>query len=154
MHVTELHFPFSLHFSGNVELNPCPNSVTFTHLNIRSIRNKSPSLLNELITNPADILSLNETWLSPSDSTAFVESLIPLGYSILNPRRNWRRCRYNFQVSSQNVTRRLFTRTANIFWMSHLLTRLWEQTNHFHQHILTSDNLPRVYLVAHAVCYP
>ena len=73
--------------SGNVELNPGPNSVTFTHLNIRSIRNKSPSLLNELIANPADILGLNETWLSPSDSTAYVESLIPPGYSILNASR-------------------------------------------------------------------
>ena len=49
--------------------------------------------------------------------------------------RNWRRCCYDFQVSSQNVTRRLSTRTAHIFRISHLQTRIWEQTNHFHQHI-------------------
>ena len=50
--------------AGDVELNPGPSPLNFTHLNIRSIRSfqKSSSLHNYLANHPTDILSLNETW--------------------------------------------------------------------------------------------
>ena len=75
--------------AGDVELNPGPSPLNFTHLNIRSIRSfqKSSSLHNYLADHPTDILSLNETWLQPTDSDNFVSSLAPPGYSILHSPR-------------------------------------------------------------------
>ena len=75
--------------AGDVELNPGPSALTFTHLNIRSIRSfeKSSSLHNYLADHPTDILSLNETWLQPTDSDNFISSLAPSGFSILNSPR-------------------------------------------------------------------
>ena len=72
--------------AGDVELNPGPSALTFTHLNIRSIRSfeKSSSLHNYLADHLTDILSLNETWLQPTDSDNFISSLAPSGFSILN----------------------------------------------------------------------
>ena len=72
--------------AGDVELNPGPSPLNFTHLNIRSIRSfqKSSSLHNYLADHPTEILSLNETWLQPTDSYNFVSSLAPPGYSILH----------------------------------------------------------------------
>ena len=69
--------------AGDVELNPGPSALTFTHLNIRSIRSfeKSSSLHNYLADHPTDILSLNETWLQPTDSDNFISSLAPSGFS-------------------------------------------------------------------------
>ena len=75
--------------AGDVELNPGPSPLNFTHLNIRSIRSfqKSSSLHNYLADHPTEILSLNETWLQPTDSDNFVSSLAPPGYSILHSPR-------------------------------------------------------------------
>ena len=65
--------------AGDVKLNPGPSPLNFTHLNIRSIRSfqKSSSLHNYLADHPTDILSLNKTWLQPTDSDNFVSSLAP-----------------------------------------------------------------------------
>ena len=75
--------------AGDVELNPGPSPLNFTHLNIRSIRSfqKSSSLHNYLADHLTEILSLNETWLQPIDSDNFVASLAPPGYSILHSPR-------------------------------------------------------------------
>ena len=76
--------------AGDVELNPGSSSpLNFTHLNIRSIRSfqKSSSLHNYLADHPTEILSLNETWLQPTDSDNFVSSLAPPGYLILHSPR-------------------------------------------------------------------
>ena len=75
--------------AGDVELNPDLFALTFTHLNIRSIRRfeKSSSLHNYLADHPTDILSLNETWLQPTDSDNFISSLAPSGFSTLNSPR-------------------------------------------------------------------
>ena len=72
--------------AGDVELNPGPSALIFTHLNIRSIRSfeKSSSLHNYLADHPTDILSLNQTWLQPTDSDNFISSLAPSGSSIVN----------------------------------------------------------------------
>ena len=40
-----------------------------------------------VIDHPTEILSLNETWLQPTDSDNFVSSLAPPGYSILHSPR-------------------------------------------------------------------
>ena len=66
--------------AGDVELNPGPSALTFTHLNIRSIRSfeKSSSLHNYLADHPTDILSLIETWLQSTDSDNSISSLAPL----------------------------------------------------------------------------
>ena len=47
----------------------------------------SSSLHNYLADHPTDILSLNETWLQPTDSDNFISSLAPSGFSILNSPR-------------------------------------------------------------------
>ena len=47
----------------------------------------SSSLHNYLADHPTDILSLNETWLQPTDSDNFISSLAPSGFSILNSSR-------------------------------------------------------------------
>ena len=82
------HGTLILLLTGDVELNPGP-SLNFTHLNIRSIRSfqKSSSLHNYLADHPTEIISLNETWLQPTDSDNFVSSLAPPGYSILHSPR-------------------------------------------------------------------
>ena len=49
-----------------------------------SYREKSSSLHNYLADHPTEILSLNETWLQPTDSDNFVSSLAPPDYSILH----------------------------------------------------------------------
>ena len=77
--------------SGDVELNPGPffsKFLHYIHLNICSIRNKSTSLHNFLCNNPADIISLNETWLQPSDTSSFLADIIPPGFSMLNEPRS------------------------------------------------------------------
>ena len=60
--------------AGDFELNLAPSALTFTSLNIRSIRSfeKSSSLHNYLADHPTDILSPNETWLQPTDSDNFI----------------------------------------------------------------------------------
>ena len=75
--------------AGDNELNPGSSPLNFNHLNIRSIRSfqKSSSLHNYLADHPTEILSLNETWLQPTDSDNFVSSLAPHGYSILHSPR-------------------------------------------------------------------
>ena len=74
---------------GDVELNPGPSTLNFTHLNIRSIQSfqKSFSLHSNFADHPTEILSLNETLLQPTDSDKFVSSLAPPGYSILHSPR-------------------------------------------------------------------
>ena len=56
-----LRFLLLLLLAGDVELNPGPPMLNFTHLNIHSICNKSAPLHNYLSTHPTDILSLNQT---------------------------------------------------------------------------------------------
>ena len=80
------HGTLILLLAGDVELNLGPSPLNFTHLNIRSVRSfeKFSSLHNYLADHPTEILSLNETWLQPTDSDNFVSSLAPPGYSILH----------------------------------------------------------------------
>ena len=73
--------------SGDVQLNPGPPMLNFTHLNIHSLATKSAPLHNYLISHPTDILSLNETLLQPTDSDSSVASFIPPSYSILHSPR-------------------------------------------------------------------
>ena len=75
--------------AGDVELNPGPPMLNFTHLNIHSICNKSAPLHNYLSTHPTDILSLNETWIKADEhSPDFISSLIPPRFSILHSPRS------------------------------------------------------------------
>mgnify|MGYP003547058831 FL=1 len=74
--------------AGDVQLNPGPPMINFTHLNIHSLCNKSASLSNYLSSHPTDILSLNETWIQPDDSPNFASSLIPPRYSIIHTPRS------------------------------------------------------------------
>ena len=83
-----LRFLLLLLLAGDVELNPGPPMLNFTHLNIHSICNKSAPLHNYLSTHPTDILSLNETWIKTEEhSPSFISSLIPPRYSILHSPR-------------------------------------------------------------------
>ena len=86
------HVFLILLLSGDIEINPGPvlnKSLNFGHLNIASIRNKSPSLHNYLIESPFHILALNETWLQQNDTPSFLASLLPPGFSLFsNPRQH------------------------------------------------------------------
>ena len=78
---------WQVYSTGDVQLNPGPPMLNFTHLNIHSLATKSAPLHNYLISNPTDILSLNETLLQPTDSDSSIASFIPPGYSIIQSPR-------------------------------------------------------------------
>ena len=83
-----LRFFLLLLLAGDIQLNPGPPMLNFTHLNIRSICNKSAPLHNYLYAHPTDFLSINETWIKPDEhSPSFIFSLIPPQYSILHSPR-------------------------------------------------------------------
>ena len=71
--------------AGDVSLNPGPVSsgaskVKMGTLNVRSIRLKSASLTDLIISKSIDILSLTETWLEPAETESCLADLTPPGY--------------------------------------------------------------------------
>ena len=88
---------FSLLLSGDVELNPgpsLPNNLSFATLNIRSASSitsdlDKPEVLRDFIlTNSLDVLLLTETWLSSDSPPSVLNSLTPLGYSLIHKPRS------------------------------------------------------------------
>src|SRR6267154_1266267 len=88
---------FLLLLSGDIHSNPGPvslsSTLTFSCLNSRSVSSISPLLdkpafLQDFISDHAiDILAVTETWLTPATLPSTLNSLTPLGYSILHSPR-------------------------------------------------------------------
>jgi len=81
--------------SGDIHLNPGPNSTTlqFAHLNICSAASitatlDKPTVLKEFLADQnLEILSLSETWLSPDTLPSTLNSLTPPNFSIIHSPR-------------------------------------------------------------------
>ena len=81
-HVSPWVSSLLLILSGNVSINPGPNTslLTGSLINIRSIRNKSVALADFINSNKSDIIAVTETWLRPDDADSFIASVTPPGY--------------------------------------------------------------------------
>ena len=79
-----------LALSDDISLNPGPvsRSLNGCLLNIRSIRNKSASLLEFIKYNNADLIAVTETWLRPELTESFISSITPPGYKFSHVPQN------------------------------------------------------------------
>lgn len=90
---TNFLFSMLLLLAGDINLNPGPSTLNFSHLNTRSVSSitteiNKPAVLQEFITDHSlDILALTETWLSPNTLPSTLNSLTPPSYSILHSPR-------------------------------------------------------------------
>ena len=69
--------------SGDLSLNPGPvvrHNVRLATTNIRSIREKTASLTDLIISKTIDILAVTETWLRPHDTASCIADISPPGY--------------------------------------------------------------------------
>ena len=69
--------------AGDVSLNPGPvvrHNIRLTTTNIRSIREKTASLTDLIISKTIDILAVTETWLRPHDTASCIADISPPGY--------------------------------------------------------------------------
>lgn len=79
--------------SGDIEVNPGPTSIKFSHLNVLSASSCSSTLnkpiaIQEFITDQnLDLLAISETWLPPDSLPSTLNSLTPAGYSIIHQPR-------------------------------------------------------------------
>ena len=95
---SRFHFlPFLLLLAGDVEINPGPWSVgpraiNLAHPNTCSIAScfprDKPAILQEMISdNSIEIITLNETWLSPDELPSTLASFTPPNFTLLNAPR-------------------------------------------------------------------
>ena len=81
--------------AGDVSLNPGPavrRNIRLATTNVRSIRDKTVSLSDLLISKTIDILAVTETWLRPHDTVACIADISPSGYTFHHRPRsalNW-----------------------------------------------------------------
>ena len=69
--------------AGDVNLNPGPvvrHNIRLATTNIRSIRDKTASLTDLIISKTIDILAVIETWLRPHDTASCIADISPPGY--------------------------------------------------------------------------
>ena len=77
-------FELILLLSGDIALNPGPiptHDFRFGFTNIRSIKNKSASLSQLLISHDLDMFGVTETWLTPNETKSLIKDVIPAGYT-------------------------------------------------------------------------
>ena len=70
--------------AGDVSLNPGPvvrHNIRLATTNIRSIREKTASITDLIISKTIDILAVTETWLRPHDTDACIADISPPGYT-------------------------------------------------------------------------
>ena len=70
--------------AGDVSLNPGPSvrrNIRVATTNIRSVRDKTASLCDLLISKKINILAVTETWLRPHDTHACIADVSPSGYT-------------------------------------------------------------------------
>ena len=75
--------------SGDVALNPGP--IKFGFANCRSIRNKGPTLCEEVKTGNFDVFCLTETHIKALDTPSFLNELTPEDFSFVNTNREKKR---------------------------------------------------------------
>ena len=79
--------------AGDVSLNPGPavRSNILATTNVQSIRDKTASLSDLLISKTIDILAVTETWFRPHDTVACIADISPSGYTFHHRPRSVRR---------------------------------------------------------------
>ena len=91
--------------AGNVSLNPATvvmHNIRFATTNIRSIREKTASLTDLIISETIDILAVIETWLRPHDTASCIADISPPCYVFHHkPRPVGRGGGVSFLVSKQ-----------------------------------------------------
>ena len=75
--------------SGDVALNPGP--MRFGFANCRSIRNKGPTLCEEVKTGNFDVFGLTETHIKALDTPSFLNELTPEDFSLVHTNRENKR---------------------------------------------------------------
>ena len=75
--------------SGDVTLNPGP--MKFGFANCRSIRNKGPTLCEEVKTGNFDVFGLTETHIKALDTPSFLNELTPEDFSLVHTNRENKR---------------------------------------------------------------
>ena len=75
--------------SGNVALNPGP--IKFGFANCRPIRNKGPTLCEEVKTGNFDVFGLTETHIKALDTPSFLNELTPEDFSLVHTNRENKR---------------------------------------------------------------
>ena len=81
--------------AGDVSRNPGPvirHNIRLATTNIRSIREKTASLTDLIISKTIDILAVTETWLRPHDTDACIADISPPGYTFHHRPRPVGRC--------------------------------------------------------------
>ena len=79
---------FLLLLSGDISINPGPNSnIKIASANVRSIRNKGPTVEAFVRENDISCLCLTETFLQDHDTNALLKSVTPAKYNLINCNR-------------------------------------------------------------------
>ena len=84
-----------LMLAGDVSINPWPapsHNVRFATTNIRSVRSKTASLGDLLLSKWIDILAVIETRLRPHDIAAYISDISPSGYTFHHRPHSVGRC--------------------------------------------------------------
>ena len=91
--------------AGDVSLNPGPavrRNIRLATTNVRSIRDKTVSRCDLLISKTVDILAVTDTWLKPHYTVACIADISPSGYTFhRRPRSGRRGGGVGFLVSKQ-----------------------------------------------------
>ncbi|XP_062569146.1 uncharacterized protein LOC134231229 [Saccostrea cucullata] len=65
-----------------IGVNVVENQLHVCSFNVRSIRNKTASLCDYIVSNNFDVVALTETWLGTSNDKICINELVPEGYTI------------------------------------------------------------------------
>ena len=107
-HRTTVKLPMHTILNANVELS---SMIHVCCWNARSVRNKSSSLADYVISNDIDIMLITETWLRDDDDV-LIGAMTPPGYSFINvPRANGRGGGVGAMFKSHLKFRQLDSRT-------------------------------------------
>ena len=71
-----------------ISISQAIDRISLISLNARSVKNKSTSICDLMLSNNADILALTETWLGTSVDKPVISENTPNGYSIHQIVRN------------------------------------------------------------------
>lgn len=91
--------------------------IPFYTLNCRSVKNKTTSINDFILSNNVDIICLTENWLRPDSDQSVLSELTPYGYSVFQKPRH-----ISEEVASPSYTEiRLMLNTKNLANVSHIL---------------------------------
>ena len=102
-----LKLAITLLLCGDVSLNPGPSgnrSLRLATVNVRSIREKTASVTDLIVTKKIDILTVTETWLRTIDTKACLAEITPPPPRILAASKTkidsqgWGRCHFSIRT--------------------------------------------------------